>query len=58
MKQFNVEIERITLHSFVVTGVETEDEAAALAQDWLDEGEEGSTTITDESIVSVEEYEG
>ena len=53
-KSFNVEIERVTVHKFVIDDVNTPDEAELIAEAWLTDGEEGAVIETD--ITNIDSY--
>jgi hypothetical protein len=53
-RSFQVEIERVRTHIFVVDEVNSPEEAEAVAEAWLSEGEEG--TVLDEEILNSDSY--
>lgn len=53
-RTFQVEIEQVKRHLFVVDDVNSQEEAEDVATDWLADGEEGA--IMEEDILSTDAY--
>jgi hypothetical protein len=53
-RTFQVEIERVQTHVFMVEDVNSREEAEAVAEEWLADGEEG--TILEEDVLNIDSY--
>ena len=53
-RTFQVEIERVKRHLFVVDDVNSQEEAEAVAEEWLLDGEEGE--VLEEDITNFDSY--
>jgi hypothetical protein len=53
-KSFNVEIERVTVHKFVIDDVNSPEEAELIADAWLRDGEDGA--VLSDEITNVDSY--
>lgn len=53
-RTFQVELEVVTKHLFTVDEVNSQEEAEMVAEEWLDDGEEGA--VLDKEVTSVDSY--
>lgn len=53
-QSFQVEVERVTKHIFVVDEVNSQEEAEEVVSAWMDDGEEGA--VYDSEITNVDSY--
>lgn len=53
-RTYTVEMDVLTKHTFVVEDVNSPEEAEAVAEEWLDEGEAGD--ISDKEVFSCDAY--
>jgi hypothetical protein len=53
-RTFQVEIEQVKRHLFVVDDVNSQEEAEDVAEEWLNDGEEGA--VIEEEITSYDSY--
>lgn len=53
-RSYKVDIDVISKHSYVVDDVNSPEEAEAVAEEWLDDGEEGN--VTDSEVFSIDTY--
>ncbi len=53
-RSFQVEVEVVTKHIFVVDDVNSQEEAEQVAEDWLEDGEEGA--VLDREYTNFDSY--
>jgi hypothetical protein len=53
-RSFQVEIDQVRTHSFIIDDVNSQEEAELVAEEWLADGEDGE--IVDEEIINVDVY--
>lgn len=53
-RTFQVEIEQIKRHLFIVDDVNSQEEAEEVAEEWLNDGEEGA--VIEEEITNYDSY--
>jgi len=53
-RTFQVEIEQVTRHLYVIDDVNSQEEAESVAEEWLDDGEEGA--VIEREITNIDSY--
>jgi len=53
-RSFKVDIDVIRTHSYIIEDVNSQEEAEEVAEEWLEDGEEG--TVANQEVFSVDSY--